>query len=249
MSRIWYPCIVCGNRVGGMENPEDDEGTLWLSEFRGVYRHHEEGYILTGICFSIEPEEEQFGAPPADASAWDDQGYEIETNNGTFNPEPVPLQRLHEICCSVHIKGAILNWVPPTIEDIIGLEMAFNSPLRTSEATNLLDQEPENPHPVADIPNLRDSAGNRLDQLPQELTEMIAKELPTQDFMNARLTARSFSPMYHSQSFWRSRFAPGGERSWLFEALDAHETIYWRSLYRKTNEARLTLGLRNRKRI
>ncbi|CAH0023512.1 unnamed protein product [Clonostachys rhizophaga] len=277
MSRILCPCVVCGNRVGGREHPEDDEATLWLSRFRGVYNHHEDGYILTGVCFSIEPEEEQFGASPADNSAWDDEGYTIETDNGTFNvvtsrskdgwhgflvhdvcwqllstychPEQVPLQRLHEICSSVYINGTTLNWVPPAIEDVIGLEIAFHNPLRSLEATNLLDQEPENHQPIADIPDLRESARNRLDQLPQELIEMIAKELPTQDFLNSRLATRSFWPTFHTQSFWRSRFTAGGERSWLFEALDAEESIDWRSLYLKTNESRLTLGLRNRKRI
>ncbi|CAI6046812.1 unnamed protein product [Clonostachys chloroleuca] len=273
MSRILCPCVVCGNRVGGREHPEDDEATLWLSKFRGVYNHHGEGYILTGVCFSIEPEEEQVGAPPANNSTWDDEGYKIETENGTFNvvtsrskrtvgmgflymtfvgnffPPTATQKRLHEICSSVYINGTALNWVPPAIEDVIGLEIAFHNPLRASEATNLLDQEPENLQPIADIPNLRESAGNRLDQLPQELIEMIAKELPTQDFLNTRLATRSFWPMFHTQSFWRTRFTTGGERSWLFEALNTHETIDWRSLYLKTNESRLTLGLRNRKRI
>jgi hypothetical protein len=232
---------------------------------------------LTGVCFSIEPEEEQFGAPPADNSAWDDEGYEIQTDNGTFNvvtscskdgwdgflvhdvcwqllstychPEQVPLQRLHEICSSVYINGTALNWVPPAIEHVIRLEIAFHNPLHASEATNILNQEPESLRPVADISSQRESDGNRLDQLPQELIEMIGKELPTRDFLNARLATRSFWPMFHDQSFWRSRFTAGGERSWLFEALDADEAIDWRSLFLKTNEARLTLGLRNRKRI
>lgn len=164
-------------------------------------------------------------------------------------PESIPLERLHEVCSSIHINGTILNWVPPAAEDVIGLETAIHNPLRASEARNLLNQEPESPRLITDIPNPQKSAGNRLGQLPQELVDMIAKELPTQDFLNARLATRSFWPMFHSQSFWFSRFTAGGERSWLFEALDAHENVDWRSLYRKTNESRLTLGLQNRKRI
>ena len=85
--------------------------------------------------------------------------------------------------------------------------------------------------------------------LPWEILEGIVDLLPTTDVLILRLASRSFAPILTSQSFWASRFAPGRERDFIFEARKWKNCKDWRLLYRHTSAAHATPGLQNRRRI
>lgn len=91
--------------------------------------------------------------------------------------------------------------------------------------------------------------------LPEELCIAIATFLPTADVLRARLASRAFWPIFYSQQFWASRFAPSAplsiaDRAWFFEAHRAQPPHGdWRWLYRRTNDASLYGSLRNRRRV
>ncbi|GIZ36670.1 hypothetical protein CKM354_000013900 [Cercospora kikuchii] len=90
--------------------------------------------------------------------------------------------------------------------------------------------------------------GDCFAQLPLELREMIAELLTTQEVFNIRSAARSFWPIFESKAFWKSRFRFGGDREFLFEALEQKDKIDLRALWRVTGRFRKNC-LGNRRRV
>lgn len=78
---------------------------------------------------------------------------------------------------------------------------------------------------------------------------MIACHLPTPDVQNLRLTSRAFISTIYNPLFWRSRFDPGCERDWFFEARDKTQRRDSIWLYERTKDANLSPAMANRKRI
>lgn len=80
------------------------------------------------------------------------------------------------------------------------------------------------------------------DMLPQEILEMIANLLRTSDFLPLRLVCRRMAALFHSQSFWRSRFLLNGERGHLNDFMKEQQRLVghsrretdWRRVYYKT---------------
>ncbi|PGH06386.1 hypothetical protein GX51_02398 [Blastomyces parvus] len=93
--------------------------------------------------------------------------------------------------------------------------------------------------------------------LPVELREQILTQLLVKDVASLRLASRSFACLPLTQYFWFSRFLPGMDRDFIFEATrpDREAVVDarcrdWRALYEKTRQILLEGGaLANRKRI
>lgn len=187
-----------------------------------------------------------------------------------YHPNPIPRERLFEVCSSLPLTGSVLSWGHdygglletqsgilyleeiPNADDSIDLGFATHNPFHMPELHDTLNQETESPPAVADITSSKDSdvSQDYFVKLPQEILITIAQQLATTDFLSARLASQAFWPIFHDQLFWLSRFTVGGERFWL--AKDYHQLEWrpdWRSLYRSTRDARLLPGVRNRQRI
>lgn len=191
-------------------------------------------------------------------------------------PTPVPLQRLFDICMSLPIPphlnepcwghdygGAwgvnndnFFPWEEERFEVSWGGDRApvtSYDPYNVAAPDRILDAEPEQPPAPQQAASSPATQGRDcFTALPKEICATIAMLLPTADVLNARLASRSFWSVFHSQQFWASRFKPGSDRSWFWEALSSKTPRDWRSLYRHTHDARLT-GLApcldNRRRI
>lgn len=77
----------------------------------------------------------------------------------------------------------------------------------------------------------------------------MATNLPMKDALACRQVSRASWPTIHAQQFWASRFRPGFERDWLFEAGETRGPRDWSWLYRESNNNRLGTSLQNSKRI
>lgn len=90
-----------------------------------------------------------------------------------------------------------------------------HDPLRRQGAYALLaacrPRPPKPPLTAWDSPNL-------FSRVVQVLGSSIAIHLTTRDFLSSRQVLRGLTPVFHDQDFWASRFEPGRERWWFFEA-------------------------------
>ncbi|KAK2781323.1 hypothetical protein FQN52_001693 [Onygenales sp. PD_12] len=86
-------------------------------------------------------------------------------------------------------------------------------------------------------------------RLPLELIEEIASYLPTNSMLSIRRVSRSFIPLLHSSTFWSTRFQPGGEREYVFAAIDKPKGWDWLSAYHQTNSEHISMALENKKRV
>ncbi|KAM0219279.1 hypothetical protein ACHAQD_006495 [Fusarium lateritium] len=86
-------------------------------------------------------------------------------------------------------------------------------------------------------------------RLSPELLQFIAIILPTSDIYALRLTSPAFATLELPERFWASRFQPGREFDYVFEALD-HPVESWRALYSSlTIWAPAIPNIANRKRV
>ncbi|KAH6632487.1 hypothetical protein F5144DRAFT_534042 [Chaetomium tenue] len=145
------------------------------------------------------------------------------------------------------------------IEHVLQEPAYYNvNPLANSEVEAILTETPQAP-PSRDplLPTESSSPGrDPFASLPVELRSAIATYLSTPDALNTRRASPSFWFIFDSQQFWASRFkGTVSERSWLFEAVSGSTARGvvghrdWRGLYKRTADARLAEGTRNRKRI
>ncbi|KAK4041105.1 hypothetical protein C8A01DRAFT_15078, partial [Parachaetomium inaequale] len=69
--------------------------------------------------------------------------------------------------------------------------------------------------------------------LPAELLQLILEYLSIPDTLALRLASREFTALGLSNAFWRSRFLPGRERSWVFEARPYLSSLpgQWRTIF------------------
>ncbi|KAJ5704160.1 hypothetical protein N7493_011298 [Penicillium malachiteum] len=67
-------------------------------------------------------------------------------------------------------------------------------------------------------------------RLPSELCLDLACMLPTKDMLNLRFASRAMAPIFHMQSFWRSRFELTMERGYL-NFLTRHGFTKWMLVY------------------
>ena len=190
-----------------------------------------------------------------------------------WHSTPISLQRLLDVCNSLPIPSECLslswghdfggvaitgdiNYFPwedrYDIREFREQDPVFSkNPYHIPGVDRILTEEPEQP-PTFKQTTLSVSpqtlTTDRLALLPEELCIAIAIYLPTADVFRARLASRAFWPVFYSQQFWASRFKSSTDRSWLVEARDSLPRD-WRWLYRRTNDAHISPGLRNRRRI
>ena len=184
-----------------------------------------------------------------------------------LEPQSVPIWRLYKVCESLPFP---VYWDGVCWEHDYGglafLDEQGHYPWEDRlHETTYLDVHriaEANPYDVPDIVQLivmpADSPPNPASSryhsdcfnvLPWEILEAIAVNLLTYDALNLRLASRSFSRLLTSQPFWASRFAPGGERDFVFEMRKGMKGKDWRHLYRHTSYSRSSPGLLNRIRI
>ncbi|TKW48683.1 hypothetical protein CTA1_11015 [Colletotrichum tanaceti] len=191
-----------------------------------------------------------------------------------FHPRKVLLSRLFDICSSLPfpMNGVSIGWGHdyggpvlvdhehhfPWEEDrsadreYLEPDPVLNAnPFEVPEVQHILTEAPELPPSSTLSVSITVTPGrDPFHILPGEIRSVIAMNLPTPDFLNLRLASRVFWTVFDSQQFWASRFRDVSDRSWLFEARDgAQPPRDWRWLYRRTNDARIGPGLRNRVRI
>ncbi|TQN67166.1 hypothetical protein CSHISOI_07829, partial [Colletotrichum shisoi] len=188
------------------------------------------------------------------------------------HPRKVPLSRLFDICRSLPfpINGVSIGWGhdyggPVLIDhehhfpwedrfadrEYLEPDPVLNTnPFEVPEVQHVLTESPESPpSSTLSVPITVTPGRDRLHTLPGEIRSVIAMYLPTLDVLNLRLASRAFWTVFDSQQFWASRFRDASDRSWLFEVRDSPQPRDWRWLYRRTNDARIGPGLRNRVRI
>ncbi|VUC20212.1 unnamed protein product [Clonostachys rosea] len=219
--------------------------------------------------------------------------YILSMANG---PAPVPIQRMFNVCSSLPIVDNLLNWgrgyrglsggpgapnPPPYHENVRlftprgGNQFIECDPIPESHSA-LFSGVPDSPPswPAGYIENrTRDSEDQDLfSRLPYELIRIIALQMRTEHVLQMRQASRAFWPVLHDQSFWKSRFGPGSERTWLFSVYDASEHSWlfdsfseeerqhwltdgawqpgdWRSLWLQTRWGTMGPNLKNLRRV
>ncbi|ATY66767.1 Cyclin-like F-box [Cordyceps militaris] len=123
----------------------------------------------------------------------------------------------------------------------------FHGPEITGLLSNLEAKDADPGGPVQSSVN-----GDCFTRLPLELRSMILVLLPTNDALSLRLVSRTFQSLLSDLTFWRSRFLPGGERGFLFEAREPSIFNHLGALlelYRLTRKSIANPELLNRRRI
>ncbi|EGX90678.1 hypothetical protein CCM_07098 [Cordyceps militaris CM01] len=185
-------------------------------------------------------------------------------------PSSVPLKRLFDLCRSFpipngehapnwgHYYGGLNEEHPDN-----GLSFEVNDQYTRHHRLCITQTAKRNPFHVPnlnrlcvasteDTPQLGFTGVQTFDPfafLPPELRMYIAALLPTRDVLAMRLASPLFTPMFHEQRFWATRFGPGSERSWVFESRGWDWSTDWRRLYRQTNLARRSQAMHNRERV
>lgn len=123
------------------------------------------------------------------------------------------------------------------------IPVAIENPYHREDLLTLPDEAPQEPP----VPKVLRTSTDSFAMLPMDILLVITSFLPTSDVLNARLAAPSFVPLFYSQSFWASRFRPGADRDWVFEAKRWRNVRDWRWIYRCTASG--SLGMQNRRKV
>lgn len=110
------------------------------------------------------------------------------------------------------------------------LDFAIYNPYVVPEIQQLPDETPAWP----DIPDAMSKSADIFAKVPLEIIDSITLQLPTVDYLNARLALPSLFPVFYDRHFWASRFLPNADRSWVFESQNWKMARDWLWLYRRT---------------
>ena len=189
-----------------------------------------------------------------------------------FDPHPVPLVRLFRLCNSLPMPGydKRLCW-DHSYGGLLHPERGYDSRfpgghprpqvLVRSDYPWANASDPYDVPEVSQLPALqRDETEFRVlrssqkskdcfAKMPLEIRMAIAVVTPTKDALNLGLASRSFTDIVTSRMFWASRFAPGGERDFIFETRQSKQATDWKQLFQSTGESRASPALRERMRI
>lgn len=186
---------------------------------------------------------------------------------------PLDIQAVFDLCRSQPIQYGALNWghtyggimawnddpqdLFPTEEPwlytdhIIGRAFQhdpFNDPCLSKifSAENEKPAESPGQNPITCVGSSQDP----FFILPSEMRVNILIELSSQDVANLRTASRSFASLKLPNQFWRSRFRPGQEFSFIFEANEyPANSGNWKKIYEETKFLQHRLSVVNRKRI
>ncbi|PKY00137.1 hypothetical protein P168DRAFT_307768 [Aspergillus campestris IBT 28561] len=228
----------------GYTFPQDDEiGVLDRKPVNGRY-----GFVFHEACWSL-----------------------LEHS---YDPEQVPIARLYEVCRSLPlrmlVRGVAWGYTFGGVWclDYYGFDPREDgfpchslntkdgplpwtrNPCVVPEIISLLEGTPEGPLPRRTCHSCPASGnGDVFSSVPQEIRDTVAALLSTADICRLRLASRTFVSTFSSQHFWRSRFQPGGERSWLGEIQGLPAFSNWCWLYDRTKRELLPPELLNRQRV
>lgn len=198
---------------------------------------------------------------------------------GAFAPRVVDPQRLFEICLSLPMNdgypGGILDWgheyglwsrhwanrqLIPSFSDwlqpdlLTGVAPETPDYCRDPMEVQLVGSSVE-PGAVVDnassITNLGGcSSDDWFSRYPTELLHVILNHLASRDVLNLKLASRALASLALTQGFWRSRFDPGREFDYMFEARSRDpRSVDWHSLYQEAKGRENDPSVRNRRRI
>ncbi|KAI5458702.1 F-box domain-containing protein [Mariannaea sp. PMI_226] len=253
-----------GVSISGVGVRNDPNSRNWIAPSKSTARWNDEGYDFPdgdqiGVLGQF-PRNDRYGFPFHE-SCW-------SLLEKAYSPQHVPHKALFEVCRSLpfppggnglswgcDFDGLLLNkdvdrypWENHSTTFSNRFHDARVDPYCVPELHQLPSQTPETP-PALSLSKAVTKSTNALQALPLEICICIASYLSTVDALNFRQVSRKFLAILHSQQFWASRFRPFGERPWLFESKEWSKAIDWRWLYRVTNKAHFTAGMRNRERV
>lgn len=198
-------------------------------------------------------------------------------------PNPVDLRLLYDFCLSFPVYDGIMQWghdyegstaqaedpsaLPPGEEGrvirsvVVGIH--YMNPLEIPQLQPLfenMDQaDGDHPSPDGSSSLQRCSATHHTDpfaRLPVEILQTIVIQLPTPDVAALRRASRVWAGLSLHDLFWRSRFQPGGEFEFIFEAASHFSRARgrWQEIYHGVEALQYEplqsqACIRNRKRV
>lgn len=137
------------------------------------------------------------------------------------------------------------------------LQMQKQDPMYVSEVSSVFrgERSPGGPaaeaHPVDGVHNVTTGYSEPFGKLPIELLQFIISELSSPEVVALKQSSRVFQSLPLPDTFWRSRFLPGREFEYVFEALKYFETRngQWRTIFQYLRDMRNSPGLTNRRRV
>lgn len=182
----------------------------------------------------------------------------------TWAPEPVPVRRLFDACLSLPWSGHAGNFTwDHDYGGVVFRRMGY-SPWEDVHCVQDVPCGRADPYlspEIQKLPHLTPTLEGAPQEgaiatrkghdifahLPFEIVLHVATYLPTPDYLNARRALRALYPVFYTNHFWRSRFGPGGERDWIFEAPVWQVSCDWLSIYRRTQHG--SPDMENRQRL
>lgn len=141
--------------------------------------------------------------------------------------------------------------------DVALLQMQKQNPMCVAEIASVFRGERPHESPVSQAPpvdclhNVATRHSEPFGKLPIELLQFIISELSSPQVVALKQSSRVFQRLPLPDTFWRSRFLPGREFDYVFEALEFSENRngQWRSIFQQFRDMRKTPGLMNRRRV
>lgn len=106
-------------------------------------------------------------------------------------------------------------------------------------------------HPVDGLGNVTNRCSEPFGKLAIEILQFIISELSSPEVVALKQSSRVFQRLPLPDTFWRSRFLPGREFEYVFEALwhFQNRNGQWRAIYQHLRDMSKSPGLVNRRRI
>ncbi|CAG9982790.1 unnamed protein product [Clonostachys byssicola] len=269
--RIVYQDHQGSTRLSGLASHCDSRGNSWYAPW-----DHEDTRAYSGVANL--PERELLRVMDYDSPSGDHLRYGFPAHDNcwtllqkVYSPASVPYDMLFNVCKSLEgpQPDRILDWghdyggaLQVTYGDRTegrsvddrrdAPQFFYQDPCSSEDIEGLLRQNYEPLFSGAEISLETSPLKDPLASLPSDVRFIIANLLLTADLHALRLASRAFYFIFHEQSYWALRFAPGGDRDWLLEAtgLAKSQKVDWRLLYRTTSQLeQLPPSLRNRSRI
>lgn len=138
------------------------------------------------------------------------------------------------------------------------IQMQMHNPMHVTEICSVFEGERFNgrlvskTQPFADWHNDATIRYNDpFRKLPVELLQSILSELSSPDVVSLKRSSRAVQRLPLSDTFWRSRFFPGQEFEYVFEAFKHFRNLkgQWKTIYQNFKNMSKSPGLVNRRRI
>ncbi|OOF99052.1 hypothetical protein ASPCADRAFT_2476 [Aspergillus carbonarius ITEM 5010] len=228
-------CLLCGDRFGNPETP-------WRHYFRALYQASD-CVELSGI--GLWRPNTPLKVPADQDAEWEtmEDDYVVLTDLTCW---PRDLFLFHELCWRRLVKHIatddidcsdlynVLKRLPcPSKPGPSGYFGSDAEPYEAPPLKYLLQSERDRPRCAAEIQTTLIQNCNPTDgfrRLPLEIIEILGALLATRDALNSRLASRAMGLLFHSPTFWKTRFDINGERGFLNYLVKRGRKIDWRLL-------------------